>query len=70
MKWLCENCVAINPEFSYKCHNCGRRHGLSYETILLRELENVVRFCHGNSTYWIPVREEAEVLAELEKLKN
>jgi hypothetical protein len=22
-KWFC-SCTAINPEFSYKCHNCGK----------------------------------------------
>ena len=25
-KWLCENCNAINPYLSYKCHNCGKEH--------------------------------------------
>lgn len=22
MKWICDKCKAINPQFSYKCHNC------------------------------------------------
>jgi len=26
MKWLCAGCKAINPEFSYSCHNCGARN--------------------------------------------
>ena len=25
MKWLCKFCKAINAEFSYKCHNCGKK---------------------------------------------
>lgn len=23
MKWHCAVCKAINPEFCYRCHNCG-----------------------------------------------
>lgn len=24
MRWICKLCKAINPEFSYTCHNCGK----------------------------------------------
>lgn len=26
MKWICEACKAINPQFSYECHCCGSRN--------------------------------------------
>lgn len=24
LKWMCFHCKAINPQFSYDCHNCDR----------------------------------------------
>lgn len=40
------------------------------ELKLLRELENVVRYCHGRSYNKKPKREEAAVLTALEKLRT
>lgn len=30
MKWTCEKCGAINPQFSYRCHSC--KHDLDAST--------------------------------------
>lgn len=39
MKWTCEKCSSINPQFSYRCHNC--RHDLDGLTGAVQHHEEI-----------------------------
>jgi ribosomal protein L40E len=45
MKWICVNCKAINPEFSYSCHNCGKNKKVDEMEIRLKnKLKMIIVF--------------------------